>query len=411
MSWRPSIPLFGAYGIELEYMIVDRPSLSVLPWADRVLCDSTGRPKSEVRHGRLCWSNELAAHLIELKSAKPATSLQNIESSFHTSVREINRRLAKHNAMLMPTAAHPWMNPSREGRLWPHGNHRIYRAFHDIFDCRGHGWVNLQSCHFNLPFRDAEEFGRLHAAIRVTLPLLPALAASSPFLEGRRIGWLDARLREYRRNCRRVRTVTGTVVPERVFTPRAYRREILEPMYRDIAPYDKAGILQHEWLNARGAIARFERHTIEIRVLDVQECPLADCAILEFIAALLKALVDEKWSSYADQKKVGTSFLSKLLNSVARFGGAAPIRRATFTGLFGQERATTARELLSNLFDVLKGQMTLPHRRAIRVILERGSLAERIQQACGSRSPDRSVLAHVYRCLCACLDANRLFLP
>ena len=35
----------------------------------------------------------------------------------------------------------------------------------------------------NLPFSSDEEFGRLHAAIRLLLPLLPALAASSPLVE------------------------------------------------------------------------------------------------------------------------------------------------------------------------------------------------------------------------------------
>jgi hypothetical protein len=32
-------------------------------------------------------------------------------------------------------------------------------------------------------------------------------------------------------------------------------------------------VLRHEWVNARGAIARFDRSAIEIRVLDVAECP------------------------------------------------------------------------------------------------------------------------------------------
>ena len=84
----------------------------------------------------------------------------------------------------MPTGMHPWMDPAREFELWPHGDREIYAAFDRIFDCRGHGWANLQSMHLNLPFADDDEFGRLHAAIRALLPLLPALAASSPFADG-----------------------------------------------------------------------------------------------------------------------------------------------------------------------------------------------------------------------------------
>ena len=50
----------------------------------------------------------------------------------------------------------------------------MYEAYDRIFDCRGHGWANLQAVHLNLPFSGDEEFGRLHAAIRLVLPIMPA---------------------------------------------------------------------------------------------------------------------------------------------------------------------------------------------------------------------------------------------
>src|SRR5690606_30349750 len=125
-----------------------------------------------------------------------------------------------------------------------------------IFDCRGHGWANLQSVHLNLPFANDDQFGRLHAAIRLLLPLLPALAASSPLIESRRSGLLDTRLDVYRSNAARIPSVSGQVIPEPVYTRSDYDREILQRMYRDVAPFDPDGTLQHEWLNARGAIAR-----------------------------------------------------------------------------------------------------------------------------------------------------------
>jgi len=56
-------------------------------------------------------------------------------------------------------------------------------------------------------------------------------------------------------------------------------REILAPLYAEMHPLDPEGILCHEWLNSRGAIARFDRNAVEIRLVDVQECPLADLAI------------------------------------------------------------------------------------------------------------------------------------
>lgn len=403
-----SIPLFAAYGVELEYMIVHRRSGGVLPLAERLLVSTHGEPACESRHGSVCWSNELASHLIELKTARPASSLCNLEDRFHASIAEINRRLRSFDAVLMPSGAHPWMDPQREAYLWKHGQAEIYQAFHRVFDCRGHGWVNLQSCHFNLPFANADQFGRLHAAIRLLLPLLPALAASSPFLENRATGWLDTRLREYRRNCRRVPSVTARVVPEPVFTPAAYRRRILEPMYRDIAPHDPEGVLRHEWLNARGAIARFERNTIEIRVLDVQECPLADCAILEFCAVVLKALVAETWSSYAHQRAIPTGVLANLLTATARQGGAARLTHAAYAAALGAHAPSTVNEVLCSWFDSLGAELTPAHRDVLSTILEHGTLAERILKA--TRSSPRRLRA-VYAELCACLAANRIFLP
>src|SRR5690606_17301416 len=143
------------------------------------------------------------------------------------------------------------------------------------------GWANLQSVHLNLPFDGDEEFGRLHAAIRLVLPILPALAASSPLKDGHYTGLKDTRLDVYQSNQRKVPSIAGRVVPEQVFTQKDYEEQILQRNYQDIAPYDPEGILQDEWLNSRGAIARFQRNAIEIRVLDIQECPAADLAILK----------------------------------------------------------------------------------------------------------------------------------
>jgi len=92
--------------------------------------------------------------------------------------------------------------------------------------------------HINLPFRGDEEFGRLHTAIRALLPIMPALAASTPILDGRFTGFLDARMDQYSKNALRVPSVMGAVVPEPVTTEQEYRERILAPMYRDIAPLD-----------------------------------------------------------------------------------------------------------------------------------------------------------------------------
>ena len=62
----------------------------------------------------------------------------------------------------MPGGMHPWMDPARETRLWPHDNAHVYRQYDEIFDCSRHGWSNLQSTHINLPFANDMEFARVY---------------------------------------------------------------------------------------------------------------------------------------------------------------------------------------------------------------------------------------------------------
>lgn len=76
------------------------------------------------------------------------------------------------------------MDPATESRFWPHGDAIVYRTYDRIFGCRSHGWANIQCMHLNLPFAGDEEFARLHAAARLLLPILPALAANSPAAAG-----------------------------------------------------------------------------------------------------------------------------------------------------------------------------------------------------------------------------------
>ena len=167
----PRLDVFMGYGIELEYMIVDRKTLSVVPIADELLRKLTGTFASEARNGQLGWSNELVLHLLELKNIEPQPDISSLPVAFQGEIRCINELLEPMNARLMPTAMHPWMNPRTETRLWPHEYAEIYLAYDHIFDCRRHGWANLQSMHLNMPFANDNEFARLHAAVRLLLRL------------------------------------------------------------------------------------------------------------------------------------------------------------------------------------------------------------------------------------------------
>lgn len=401
-----NLSLFEGFGIELEYMIVDAETLAVKPIADKLLYQEGGS-YDDIDRGAMSWSNELVNHVIEFKTNGPAENLESLGKAFQKEVGHANRLLQPMGAKLLPTAMHPWMNPSHETKLWPHEHSEIYAKFNEIFDCRGHGWSNLQSAHLNLPFGNDKEFGQLHAAIRMVLPLLPALAASSPLVEGKSNGLQDNRLQFYRNNAMRIPSVTGMVVPEPAYTRKDYEMNILARIYQDLAPFDPDSLLQHEWANARGAIARFERSAIEIRILDVQECPSADVAIAAFVSAIVKAMIEQRWSSEAEQKAWPTQPLGALLRTVIVEGQEAVISDAKYLEAFGMKSAqkATVGELLQHLMHVVWGGKAAPVealRAPIDVILDKGTLSKRIMGALGrdiSRENQRTVYTELTRCL------------
>ncbi len=408
------LPAFSGYGIELEYMIVDRQDLSILPIADQILRDEHDRQVNDVDRGMMGWSNEVVRHLLELKNRRPSASLDKLPAAFQNEVRYLNHLLGFYGAMLMPTAMHPWMNPEKETYLWPHDNAELYAAYARIFRCNTHGWANLQSMHVNLPFANDEEFARLHAAIRLLLPLLPALAASSPIADCKATGFADFRMETYRSNADEFASIAGLTIPESVSSRAEYETKILKTMYRDIAPFDPQGILQHEWLNSRGAIARFDRNTIEIRVIDVQECPQADLAIAAAVIANVRLLFEAGQTALAAQQAMPTETLSAIFLSCIRQADQAVVDNSRYLALLGIPPGRyTAAEVWRQL--MIRTQQS-GHRldaawmETLQTILNHGPLARRILRAVdGNFSPAN--LKWVYRQLCQCLQQGQLFLP
>jgi gamma-glutamyl:cysteine ligase YbdK (ATP-grasp superfamily) len=405
-----TLHLFEGYGIEIEYMIVDASTLAVLPIADALLREAAGCDATDVELGEIDWSNELSLHLIELKTHGPVPSLAQVGSKFQEHVDRIGRMLAPRGARLMPTAMHPTMDPYAEMRLWPHENNPIYEAYHRIFDCRGHGWANLQSVHLNLPFATDDELARLHAAARLILPIVPGLAASSPIVEGRLTGILDNRVSFYEDHVARVPSLMGDVIPEPVRSRAEYLEKILEPIYRDLAPMDPEGVLRDEWANARGAIARFDRMALELRLTDVQEHPSADLAVAALIAGAVRHLVESEASERWDTLE--SARLRQILTRCAVEGDRTVIDDADYLSALGSPASSaTAGEVWGALYERVMPRESperAEHGPHLEVILEEGVLARRIVRAVGEGA-EAARIREVYAALCACLERGQPF--
>jgi hypothetical protein len=304
------------------------------------------------------------------------------------------------------------MDPNRV-QLWPHGTRLICDTLDRIFSCKRHGWANVQSTQINLPFAGDEEFARLHAAIRFLLPILPGLAASSPIVDGERNGILDNRLVAARDNCAKIPSVTGEVVPEPVGSIGEYHERVLERIYADLAPHDPEGVLRHEWVNARGAIARFDRNAIEIHLLDVQETPLMDVAYAALIVEVLKMLCAEQWLDRARMDAWPTSELGKLLKLSERQAETTGIGDKRYLQAFGfRGSGTELKGLWEHLVEIVsaRGNLDEATGRLLEHYLRFGSLATRIGKAVGLL-PSRAKLMRVYEELCEALASSTPFAP
>ena len=178
-------------------------------------------------------------------------------------------------------------------------------------------------------------------------------------------------------------------------------------MYDEIAPHDPDGVLRHEWLNSRGAIARFDRNAIEIRVIDVQECPQADVAIAAATSAVVKALYDERCAPLDAQQAIATETLQDILLATIRDADEAVVEHPEYLHALGMPQARcTARAIWSALLEYAGDDAWW--RPSIDVILREGPLARRILRAVDG-SADRSRQQAVYGALCQCLEDGRMF--
>jgi glutathione synthase/RimK-type ligase-like ATP-grasp enzyme/gamma-glutamyl:cysteine ligase YbdK (ATP-grasp superfamily) len=405
---------FEVAGMELEYAVVDgdlEPQ-SLVESAFRALA---GRATSDVELNGYGYSNEIADHVFELKTLAPNASLQLAEQLLSEGVQRFSRLLRdRFGARLLPTGMHPWMDP-RQGRLWSRSNSAIYGTYERIFDVRTHGWMNVHAAHLNLPLGREHEGIALHNAAALLVPYLPALAASSPVFDGKLQPYADGRMAWILEHQARLPESQGQIVPEYVDSFAEYRKQILAPMYAALEQFQDAGRLRHEFLNARGAVIRFARKALEVRVIDTQECVRMDVAIAVFVRSTLRHLVRRLLAGRLALPPHGV--LVADLRATVRDGSRARVIAPHLGDAVERHADGTAdvREVLRILLDAAHRTVRrdeAPYLDLVDGILRTGTLSERIRAALqadagakGSVVP-RERLQRLYGQLADCLDQN-----
>jgi glutathione synthase/RimK-type ligase-like ATP-grasp enzyme/gamma-glutamyl:cysteine ligase YbdK (ATP-grasp superfamily) len=407
---------FAVAGLELEYPTVDA-DLNVVALVEPAFRAIAGRGTSDIELDRVGFSNEIADHVFEVKTLEPTTTLREAEAIIVDGIGRFTEVLRREwNARLLPTGMHPWFDP-HDGRLWTRSGLRIYTTYAHVFNVRTHGWMNVHATHLNLPFGNERETMAMHSAAAMLLPYLPAVAASTPVHDGSLQPYADARLAWLLRHQARIPETCGRMVPEYVDSFAGYRRDILRPMYAALDRHSHSEAIRREFLNGRGAVLRFGRRALELRVLDTQECVRMDAAIAAFARAALRELTrellegvleppphDALVADFAACIRDGTAALVRAPH-LAAGGAEVPVRDVLRLLLERAHRGVTAEDA---------GYLDL-----VDAIIEHGTLAERIRarlelQATATasaeerRHPDavRHGLRTVYGELAECLARN-----
>lgn len=395
--------LFEVVGLEIEYAVVDA-ELRVASRVEELFRRLAGRPTSEVDLGQVQLSNELVSHVLEIKNGRPLASLARIEERLAEGLDRVHEVLDLMGCELLPGGMHPFMRPD-QGELWQRSGRRIYEAYARVFDIRRHGWVNVQSCHVNLPFGSDEELVGLHNVLACLLPYLPALTAASPIVEGRRGDSLDMRLEFYRVNQREIPEITGDVIPEYATTRSAYRKEVLGPIYRRLDAIEGAEVLRCDFVNSRGVIPKFARDSVEVRILDAQECPRMDAAVAAFVLGASWTLHDRHVDG--DLRLPEHRVLVDDFHRVLAGGRDARVEAPHLGG------PATAAEVLAGLLEPAGRRLSAEDRPYLDLVdarLRKGSLAERLVEAVRLRQEAGEAagraIESVYRELGAALRHN-----
>jgi gamma-glutamyl:cysteine ligase YbdK (ATP-grasp superfamily) len=369
---------------------------------DKIIKDFHGRIVNFVKLPQFTFGKEIQLHVMEIKPNIPFRSPENFEETMHTAVLTLADLLeSKYDARLLGAGMHPLLKLEETG-VWPHCHRKIYHAYAKVFNLNQHGWLNIQSFQLNIPYSNEKSAIPMHNALAEICAYLPAISASSPIYEGKFGENVDNRLHFYLLNQKEVPSITGDVIPEYVSSFKQYREEIVERYSLDLA---RAGVdeclLYKDWVNSRGAVLRFDRKAIEIRVMDEQECVKSDVALSCFIRALIRGFMERK------AELLPHEILVKDFNSVIRMGLNAKVKHPM---------GSTARQVCQHLLKIAWKNATEEEKKYLPIIakrIEHGSLSEIIKekvQQKAQKTDFKEAVINVYSMLIKSLIDNQPFL-
>jgi glutamate---cysteine ligase / carboxylate-amine ligase len=250
-------------GLEEEFALVDPQTLELVPRFEP-LCDAADVEDPALRAQ---ITGELISSELEIISGRGENAAHAIELQRATRARLVDH-VRRHDTAIAAIGTHPWA----DYRQQPNIDTEHYRRVVD-----GLGYVarrnNTFSLHVHVGVRGADRAVQVCDRLRPVLPLLLALSASSPLLEGNDTNLHSARTLTF------TRTFPRCGVPDAFGSWAAYR-EYLETLIKVGSIVEATQV----WWSIRPHL----RHgTVEVRICDAQP----DAARAEALSALIAACV------------------------------------------------------------------------------------------------------------------------
>ena len=374
--------------------------------------DLTPAPIGDQVLAELCdpdWYACPVLHRLSLRVEPPGSRLAGIHRVVVPKLAKLRTVLGSLRARVLPTGMHPLLDPVSGVRTWkfPEGDPR--NAMRWLVNRSSHAWSNVAGVRFAVGWSDEEQLRDLLRVCRLLVPIAPALAASSPLAVGEYSGYQSTRVESMRQPGGSLASLVGSFVPEPAYTESAYRKEVLQPVQREIEAVVEGLEIDIEEFDRRGAVLQPSRRRVLVRALDAQECLSANLAVSLAFASVLRGVMATGVASH--HREIRQSSLVRTLRACARLADDAVLDDEEYLEVLGMHPGPiTAAEVWLNLID--RYPPNVDHdpsvRAALRVYLEQGSLASRIRASLGE-SPSPSGIRRVYRELCEGFDDDRSF--
>ena len=396
-------PLSEEKGIEVEYMTADSKTLDVIPAADRLLEKASGRKCSiYYPYGKgkgVSWSAASAGHAVKIKTENMKMTFREAESLVYKEIAKAGSILETFNAVLLPTAMHPWLKMDKDAsQLENRSIFKVQTCVSEISDRSECRMLNYHAMHLFLPFRNDREFFRLYTAVRLILPLIPALTSSSPIIGNTFSGKLDNRLDVYKNICSC--SAENSIIPESITN-----RPVLENNKSGVFSYNAESKSIRKDNNLCGISADFDSGIIDIGIFDIQESAHADISIARFITFVLEILVNCE-SGAEKQASADTQELSELFSRVLSRGMFTVVENREYLEMLGIKNQDKMSlwgiwMLFAKRVKDYAG-VKIP---SIENILKTGSLSERIL-----KSIEKKSMHETYNELADCLKENKMMI-